>query len=207
MALTEALVALAVAAMTMLLLSSAGWGLRMANERRAEAAAPAAAEWLATRRVMRDWAAGLTMARDGEAGQRIVGSETELRLVLGAQAAGLSSGAVVEMRIEDDDGVRRLTVTRHPGQGDARTVGDGERVTELMRTDAPLRFAYLVADEGVGRRPVWRGETHPKDLPRAIAVLEGDAPRVVAPVLTERSLACVAAVGVGGMEEPRCQLR
>ena len=206
-ALAEALVALAVAAMTMLLLSSAGWGLRHAMDRQAAAAQPAAAEWLATRRVLRDFASGLTMSRDGEAAQRVLGSEKALRMGLAGAPAGHPAGAVVELRIREAEGVRTLTVTRQPGRSDPRVAGADLREAELMRTEAPLRFAYLVAGSGLAAGATWRTETHPADLPVAIAVMAGEATLAVAPVPSEVSVACVAAVGIGGLEEPRCRLR
>ena len=56
--LAEALVALAIAAMTVALLTSATWGLQLTAERRAAAAETAAGDWVAARRAVVDWAVG-----------------------------------------------------------------------------------------------------------------------------------------------------
>ncbi len=206
-ALAEALVALAIASMTLLLLTTAGWGLRHADERRTAAEATDAADWLAARRILHGWAGGLTAARDESAGMRILGTASTARMILSSVAAGLPQEAVAELRIEEADGHFSLVALRYPSDRDVRTASGGARETRLIETDMPMRLTYLLPSREGGRAPIWRYESHPETMPLAIALEVGNARRIVAPVFPDRSAACVAAVGIGGLEEPRCALR
>ncbi|MEM7491106.1 MAG: hypothetical protein AAF390_18485 [Pseudomonadota bacterium] len=206
-ALAEALVALAIAAMTLLLLTSASWGLRHANDRRDAAQATDAADWLAARRVIHGWSAGLTAPRSDRAGSRVLGTASTARLVLSSVDAGLPTEAVAELRVIETDDRFVLIAARYAGDRDVRTASGDARGTELLSTVEPLRLAYLYPGGDGRARPTWRYETDAADLPLAIALEVGGERRIVAPVLPERSAACVAAVGDGGMEEPRCELR
>lgn len=207
MALIEALVALAIAAMTLLLLTSATWGLRHAEDRRVAAQATDATDWLAARRIVQRWGQGLTSARSERANLRLIGSATTVRLVLSAHTAEARSEAVGELRIVQDSGRYDLLAARHLSDRDARTATGETPLTPLLSSDAVLRFSYLYARNGRAGPQTWRYETDPEDLPLAIAVEEDGTRRIIAPVLSERSAACVAAVGAAGLEEPRCVLR
>lgn len=206
-ALAEALVALAIAAMTLLLLTSAGWGLKHVSDSRAAAEATDAADWLAARRVLQGWASGLTAARSERAGTRIIGTSTTARMVLSSVAAGLPVEAVAELRIVQEAERYVLVAARYPNDRDVRTATGGARETRLLTSDGPMRFSYLFRGGSGQGRSAWRYETHPQDLPRAIAIEVENTRQVVAPIFPDRSAACVAAVGVGGLEEQRCALR
>lgn len=198
-ALAEALVALAVAAMTLSLLTAATWGLRQASERRAALEISGAADWLTARRALGAWAAGLNAETAQGAEGRILGTATQLRLVVDD-----APPHTAELRVEDrGEGRFALIALRHMGQRDARlAVGDALQ-TVLVETDEPIRLQYLTRGEG---GLDWRYETG-VDLPNAVAVEVGDARRLTAAIHPTRGAACLAAFGLQGLEEPRCALR
>jgi type II secretory pathway pseudopilin PulG len=207
----EALVALAIAALTLALLTSASWGLRIASDARAAAAQTGAADWLAARRALQGWASGLTALGAEGAEARFVGTGSTARMIVEPAVSGLALPYAAELRVEartDAAGVDSfvLIVARHLDVRDARVSTDTPQETELVRSDRPIRLLYLLPREGV-EGMVWRYETGNSGLPAAIAVEVGDQRVITARVFANRSAACLAAFGVSGLEEPQCELR
>lgn len=205
--LAEALVALAIAALTLALLTSATWGLRIAADARAAAAQTGAADWLAARRALQGWASGLTALGAETAEARLVGTDSTARMVVEPAVSGLALPYVAELRVETrGEGSFVLIAARHLDQRDARVSTDTPQETELVRSDSPIRLLYLLPREGV-EGMVWRYETTGSGLPAAIAVEVGDRRVLTARVFANRSAACVTALGVAGLEDIECQLR
>lgn len=203
----EALVALAIAALTLALLTSASWGLRIASDARAAAAETGAADWLAARRALQGWASGLTALGAEAAEARFVGTDSTARMVVEPAVSGLALPYAAELRVEArGEGSFVLIAARHLDVRDARVSTDTPQETELVRSDRPIRLLYLLPREGV-EGLVWRYETGSTGLPAAIAVEVGDRRVLTARVFANRSAACVAAFGVSGLEEEQCELR
>lgn len=201
----EALVALAVAALTLSLLTSASWGLKLAADRRAALEQTAAADWLLARRTLLGWVADLNGAGAGEAHTDFIGTATTLRMIVRHGAAQPFVGELQVLR--EDDGAFALIAARHDGLMDARTVSDTPRQTPLLATREPIRFLYLLPDQN-GNARVWRYETGGGEaLPAAIAIEVGDQRQVTVPVFGTRSRSCLAALGPGGLEADECALR
>lgn len=207
----EALVALAIAALTLALLTSASWGLRIAADARAAAAETGAADWLAARRALQGWASGLTALTAEGSESHIVGTGSTARMVVEPAVSGLALPYVAELRVETRQTVAGetsfvLIAGRHLDARDARISTDAPQETELVRSDRPIRLLYLLPREGVADM-VWRYETNSAALPAAIAVEVGDRRILTARVFATRSAACLATFGVSGLEEAQCELR
>ncbi len=205
-AMAEALVSLAVAALTLALLTGAGWGLRLVSESRAAAAQTGAADWLAARRALQGWAAGLTSPGLGQADGAFAGTATTARMVVDSAASGRPAAFVAELRVEQREEGFVLIAARHLGQRDARVASEAPQETEIVRTDRPIRLLYLLPREGVAGL-TWRYETGGGALPAAIAVEVGDTRAITARVFANRSAVCVSGLGPGGLEDPQCILR
>jgi hypothetical protein len=203
----EALVALAIAALTLALLTSATWGLRIASEARAARVETGAADWLAARRALQGWAAALTAPGREASDARFLGTQSTARLVVEPAVSGLARPYVAELRVEVQGENRYVLIAkRHLGNRDVRIGSDDPQVTELVRSDQPIRLLYLLPREGVGEL-VWRSETSDAGLPAAIAVEVGGVRYLTARVFANRSAACLATFGISGLEEPQCELR
>jgi hypothetical protein len=207
----EALVALAIAALTLALLTSASWGLRIAADARATASETGAADWLAARRALQAWASGLTALGAEGSESRIVGTGSMARMVVEPAVSGLALPYVAELRVEVRESLAGetsyvLIAARHLDARDARISKDAPQETELVRSDRPIRLLYLLPREGI-QEMVWRYETGNTALPAAIAVEVGDRRVLTARVFADRSVACLASFGVTGLEEPQCVLR
>ncbi|KIT15862.1 hypothetical protein [Jannaschia aquimarina] len=200
-ALAEALVALAVAAMTLALLTGATWGLRQAAERRDLAQQTGPADWLATRRAVSAWAAGLSTSGAQGAQGRLIGTATTARMVVEG-----GSRYVAELRVERRGAdAFALVAARYPGRRDVRVVPEAGQVSELVRSSRPIRLLYL-HDRPGNPDPVWVYETG-DDLPAAIAVEVGDTRRLTAAIHPTVSGECLAAGGLAALEDTTCGLR
>lgn len=212
-AMAEALVALAIAALTLSLLTSASWGLRMVSERRAALEATSAVDWLAARRAVQTWAIGISATGHARAGVSLTGTATNARMIVsprGASTTGIYGGELRVARLASDAGVGEayvLYASRHDGLRDARVASDTPRTTEVLRSRAPIRLLYLLPDPGRAAM-VWRYETGDGEaLPAALAVEAGDRRMITVPILPTRSASCLSELGPGGLEEPECALR
>lgn len=202
----DALVALAIAALTLVLLTSASWGLKLASDRRAALETTASTDWLLARRTLLAWAGDLSNDGPRETGASLIGTATTLRMIVRDRAANVPY--VGEFRV---DGTREtgftLSAARHDGLRDARTAADVPRRSMLLTANAPIRFVYLFP-EGNGRGNVWRYETGDGEtLPRAIAIEVGDQRQVTVPVFATISQTCLAALGPGALEGDQCDVR
>lgn len=204
-AMIDALVALAIAALTLTLLTSASWGLKLASDRRASLEQTAPADWLLARRTLLKWAGDVTSRGTTATGAAMIGTATTLRMIVRDRAASVAY--VGEFRV---DGTREtgftLSAARHDGLRDARTAADRPRRSPLLTSSDPIRFVYLFQQPNGGA--VWRYETGDGViLPRAIAIEAGDTRYVTVPVFATISQACLAALGPGAFEGAQCAVR
>ena len=201
----DALVALAIAALTLTLLMTASWGLKLASDRRAALQTTASADWLLARRTLRDWAADVSNDGPRANGAAMLGTATTLRMIVRDPAA--STPYVGEFRVEGTRDVGyTLTAARHDGLRDARIASDNPRRSTLLTSNEPIRFVYLFPERG--STGVWRYETRDGDvLPTAIAVEQGDRRQVTVPVFATISQTCFAALGPGALESDQCAVR
>ncbi len=207
----EALVALAIAAMTLALLTGASWGLRLASERRAAAVETSAADWLAARRALVGWASGVTAASVEATDARFIGTSTTARMVVEPVGSGRTPAFVGELRVEAiSDSTYALIAARHFGQIDARVASDDPQETEVVRANEPIRILYMLPRDDASVSDTWRYETGSggdDGLPAAIAIEVGDTRMLTARIFATVSTSCLAALGPGGLEDDRCDLR
>ena len=205
-AMIDALVALAVAALTLTLLTSASWGLKIASDRRAAMETTAAADWLLVRRTLSNWVGDVTNSGPRASGANMIGTATTLRMIV--RDAASSEGYVGEFRVEGTSDIGyTLYAARHDGLRDARLAADKPRRSELLTSDEPIRFVYLFPQSD-GTGSVWRYETGDGDiLPTAIAVEAGSARQMTVPVYATVSQTCLSALGPGGLEDGQCAVR
>ena len=204
-ALMEALVAL-----TITVLTSTSWGLATAADRRAQAAQTGPTDWLAARRALLQWTAGVTVADPRNAAGALTGTATTARFYAEPSGSGQQLPFVGELQVVAlGEGQFALRAARYPGLRDARMSADGGQSTEILRSTEPIRILYFY---DTGRGPLggtWRYETGDgfAGLPRAVAIEVGDTRRLTAPIFANRSAACVARLGRGGLEDEACALR
>lgn len=207
--LTEALVALAIAAMTVALLTSATWGLRMASDKRQTAELTSAVDWLAARRALHDWSSGVTATGKQDAARYFFGTATSARMYIEPTSAGQLTPFVGELRVEALDENRfALIAARHMALRDARVTDNTPQETQILQANAPIRLLYLLArQDGIGM--TWRYETGSGDegLPVAVAVEVGDERMVTTPIFATRSASCLSRLGTGGLDNEECALR
>jgi len=205
-AMIDALVALAIAALTLVLLTSASWGLKLASDRRAALETTASADWLLARRTLLGWAGDLSNDGPLANGAAMIGTATTLRMIVRDRAA--ATPYVGEFRVE---GTREtgytLSAARHDGLRDARVAADAPRRSTLLTSAVPIRFVYLFPERN-GAGSVWRYETGDGDvLPRAIAIEAGDQRQVTVPIFPTISQTCLSALGPGALEGNQCAVR
>ena len=208
--LAEALVALAIAAMTVALLTSATWGLRVASERQDAAEVTAAVDWLSARRALADWASGVTATGKEGTERFFVGTATTARMFVEPSGSGQVVPFVGELRVEARGENRYvLMAARHIGLRDARITVEVPQETEVLRTNAPIRLLYLLPRQEGGVGMTWRYETGSGDegLPAAVAVEVGDIRMLTARIFANRSASCLSRLGPGGLENELCELR
>ena len=155
--LAEALVALAIAAMTVALLTSATWGLRVASERQDAAEVTAAVDWLSARRALADWSSGVTATGKEGTERFLVGTATTARMFVEPSGSGQVVPFVGELRVEARGENRYvLMAARHIGLRDARITVEVPQETEVLRTNAPIRLLYLLPRQEGGVGMTWR---------------------------------------------------
>ncbi|MEM9425107.1 MAG: hypothetical protein AAGA06_00240 [Pseudomonadota bacterium] len=202
----DALVALAIAALTLTLLTSASWGLKLASDRRAAMDITAPTDWLLARRTLMGWASDVSNNGPRATGAAMIGTATTLRMIV--RDRGASQPYVGEFRVQGtSDTGYTLTAARHDGLRDARVAADNPRRATLLTSDHPIRFVYLFPQSD-GTGSVWRYETGDGQvLPAAIAIEAGDRRQVTVPVFTTISQTCLAALGPGALERDQCAVR
>lgn len=202
----DALVALAIAALTLTLLTSASWGLKMASERRAALDITAPTDWLLARRTLMSWASDVSNKGPRATGAAMIGTATTLRMIVRDRGATLPYVGEFRVQGTGDTGYT-LTAARHDGLRDARIAADNPRRTTLLTSDEPIRFVYLFPQSD-GTGSIWRYETGDgQALPTAIAIEAGNRRQVTVPIYTTISQTCLSALGPGALERDRCAVR
>lgn len=204
-ALAEALVALSVAAMTMVLLTGATWGLSHATRTPPPKAQAPAFDTLIARRLVHAWIGAINV-RDGQRlDAALWGQANEIRVHVSSEDLGRFVGT---LRIERDaDGRSRLWAFRDEGMGDVRRVAGNGRRSLVLESTAPLRFSYMLARTRSGDTwsYLWEDDM---PLPLAIALEIGSERIVIAPLPASRSPDCVVKLGLTeGAEGSECRLR
>ncbi|MEM7718280.1 MAG: hypothetical protein AAF222_03695 [Pseudomonadota bacterium] len=205
-AMVDALVGLAIAALTLVLLTSASWGLKMASDRQRAFEVTSAGDWLLARRTLLTWASDVTSDGRGRSGGAMIGTATTMRMIV--RDRGAAQGYVGEFRVAGTrDTGYTLTAARHDGLNDARVAVDEPRVSTILTSPVPIRFVYLFPQRGGGGN-VWRYETGDGDvLPLAIGVEAGDRRQVTARLFPTISQTCFSVLGPGALESNQCAVR
>lgn len=205
-AMVDALVALAVASLTLVLLTSASWGLKLASDRRAAMAETAPVDWLLARRTLAGWVTDASNDGPRATGASFIGTATTMRLIV--RDARAASSFVGEFRVSaNGDDTFTLSAARHDGSRDARVASDTARVSNILTSTEPIRFLYLFPQPN-GAGSVWRYETGDGEtLPLAVAIEAGDDRRVTVPVFATVSETCFSALGPSAMEGNECAVR
>ncbi len=205
--LAEALVSLTVAALTLALLTSATWGLRQ-TAMQPSALQQEATDWLTARRVLQAWAGSATADGIERLDQRFAGSPNRMRLVLDDGTSRDNRPVMVSLDITQDNGLYRLTATRHVDVRDVRMGEDRARESTIIISDQPLSFAYYVSARGSQTGRAWTYEPRAEQgLPAAIGVERGADRMIVVQMPATRSAACVSRFGITGLREQDCELR
>ncbi|MEL6933750.1 MAG: hypothetical protein AAFO17_11765 [Pseudomonadota bacterium] len=205
-AMIDALVALAVATLTLSVLTSATWGLKLASDRRASLEDTGSADWLQARRTLTTWASDVSNEGAEAGGASLIGTATTLRMIVRDRLA--QRPYVGEFRIEraQENGYA-LIAARHDGLRDARVTADAPRASTLLRAPDPVRFVYLFETNN-GTQNVWRYETGDgSSLPIAIAIEQGNTRQVTVRLHPTLSQTCFAALGPGALESKQCAVR
>ncbi len=202
----EALVSLAIAALTLVLLTSATWGLKQLNETRA-AEGPVAADWLTARRALQAWAAAVSTDGDDMVEGRFQGDAASVRLYVPPTSSGPSRPYVSELRVTNVDGLYTLSAHRDRTVTDTRQRGNAVQSTEILSTREPIRLMYLLRSRtGPGRS--WFFATTPEDgLPYAIALEVNGDQLITAPIMTTVSATCAARNGLNALGDQICKVR
>lgn len=205
-AMVDALVALAVASLTMVLLTSATWGLRIASERRAALTETAPVDWLLARRTLSAWVADASNDGPRASGASFIGTATTMRLIV--RDARAAQSFVGEFRVTaNGDDTFTLSAARHDGLQDARTSADAPRTSDILTSGEQIRFLYLFQQPN-GAGTVWRYETGDGEtLPVAVAIEAGDTRQVTVPVFATVSETCLSALGPGAIDGDQCAVR
>lgn len=199
----EALVSLAIASLTIFLLTSASWGIKQANELRQRNAAQSMTRWLNARHILQNWASSISAESLGNSRRKIIGSSDKLRLFVTHHKRG---SYIIELSIQPDEDQFVLIANRYDytkSEGENR---QNAKSSQLLHADQILRFQYLLADD-LGNW-TWRYETDPQDgLPRAIA-LEQDGQRMItAPIPATIDFECLSSAGPEALETGLCRVR
>lgn len=205
-AMIDALVALAIAALTLTLLTSATWGLKLASDWRVSSESASATDWLLARRTLSAWASDLSNDGPRARGDAMIGTATTLRLQVRDRAAVEPYVGELQVTGSGDIGYV-LTAARHDGLRDARVAVDQPRRSVLLMSSEPMRFVYLFRQENTAGT-VWRYETGDGEvLPLAVGIEVSGARQVTVPVLNTISQTCLSALGAGALEGEQCAVR
>ncbi len=205
--LTEALVALTVAALTLALLTSASFGLRQ-TAMHPSALQQDATDWLTARRVLQAWAGSATTDGVGRELNRFSGTPDQMRLVIDDGTSRSNRPVMIGLNITEEDGVFTLTAARFFDVRDVRLGDEQAQASTVLVTDQPLSLVYLVTESPSSNQRVWSYEPQPEQgLPAAVAIEQGAERVLVARMPATRSASCVARLGILGLEEQDCELR
>ncbi len=203
--LIEATVALAIAAMTLLLLGAAGFGLRLAAERGPQAHATAA-DLLAARRAIRRWASEVSTEGAADAPAATFAGAPERAAMLLAPSAG--SGQTDRLaHLEIRRGATGDTLLAHRLRGGRSLLADlaGAERSVLLETGRRLSFAYLYGGRG---EDAWVAGTEAfARMPQAMALAIDGERAILARLPQELDPLCLARLGATAFEGRRCALR
>lgn len=199
-ALTEALVSLAVAALTLSLLTAATWGLRQAT-RDPPAEGADIVDTLRARRILQAWMSG---AAGGPSGQPLAfaGQADRVRVVF-AEADG--PRRLGELRVTGDGQTQTLVARRVRGIGDVRYDMEDGPESVLLRAEETIRFAFLV-DRGGERAWVYDVDAE-SGLPLAVAIEVGRERIATSALPATLDPACISRLGIGEAEGRTCASR
>ena len=203
----EALVSLAVAALTLALLTSATWGLQQ-TAMQPDRLQQAASDWLTTRRVLQAWGGSATT--DGAEGltQRFAGTPVQMRLVIDDGTSRTNRPVMMRLDITQADGLYTLAAARYFDVRDVRLGTDQARASTLIVSDQPLRILYQVVTRGNAGQRIWTDEPQAdQGLPTAIAIERGAERMIVARIPATLSAVCMSRNGVAGLRNDTCDLR
>ncbi|MEL6170139.1 MAG: hypothetical protein AAFR35_15740 [Pseudomonadota bacterium] len=202
----EALVSLSVAALTLVLLTSATWGIRHATALTQDAPAEAR-DWLAARRALQAWSAAVvTQGRSRTLGT-FAGDGGSVRFAVPPSLAGPRQPYVSELRVDFQDGTYFLRAIRDHAISDTRLTSANRQVSEILSTTQPIRLKYLTPDP---TRPGfrWTYSVNVDDaLPRAVGVEVDGAHVLTAQLLSTVSPTCFASMGPAGLQNQECETR
>ncbi|MEM9268064.1 MAG: prepilin-type N-terminal cleavage/methylation domain-containing protein [Pseudomonadota bacterium] len=203
--LIEAIVALAVTALTLSLLTGATWGLRLAFVAQDELR-DGPVETLILRRALQRWTTAIST--DTVAGEALIlGRSDQLRMVIVPSVQSGRRAYLAALTISESRGRVRLDAARQMGEISPAAVIDSPDSTRLMESAVPLSLSYLVREEF---RPqnIWVDDLLPEHgLPIAIAVERNGVRIVTAPLHLDRSAGCVMALGARGLLLEACGVR
>lgn len=205
-AMVDALVSLAVASLTLVLLASASWGLKLASDRRSALEVTAPVDWLLARRTLAAWVADASNDGPRASGATFIGTASTMRVIVRDPRAAQSF--VGEFRVQPNgDDTFTLTASRHDTVQDARVTADAPRIAPILTSSEPIRFIYLFQQPN-GAGTVWRYETGDGEtLPLAVAIEVGQDRKVTVPVFATVSETCMSALGASAMEGDQCAVR
>ncbi|MEO1563235.1 MAG: hypothetical protein AAFR98_07340 [Pseudomonadota bacterium] len=204
--LVEALVSIGVASMTILMLTGGIWGLRLIADNSA-GLNDSAADWMAARRALHAWTAGLSSRGNSDADGRFEGTSNRAQMVIEPYATSSPQLFVGDLQIKVEDGIYTLEARRHFSVRDTRIDGENPQVSTILISDEPIRLVYLLpARTGAGS--IWRYETQASDgIPIAIGIERGSERIITARSLNSVSASCVGALGPAGVSDNRCEIR
>ncbi len=205
--LTEALVALTVAALTLALMTSATWGLRH-TAMQFDDVQEDAADWLTARRVLQAWAgSGTTQGYDGVVG-RFAGTPVQMRLIIDDGTIRSDRPVMISLDITRDGELNTLSASRHFDIRDVRQADENAQESTVIVTAAPLSLIYYFAPPGPVGQGTWTYEPLPEQgLPSAVAVEAGSERMIVAQMPATHSASCVSQAGIAGLENEDCVVR
>ncbi|MEL6217342.1 MAG: type II secretion system protein [Pseudomonadota bacterium] len=203
--LIEVTVALAVMAMTIMLLSGAAFSLRLVSERSVRA--DAALELLTVRRLLRAWTSA-TMLRGPSGEASFVGDGSDVRMLLARDDLTGTPRQLARLSVERRDGISVLLASRAQGGKSVwQSIGSDTPLTsEIYRTKEPMRFSYLASVE-VGQTLAWVAAKPAGAPPRGLALTIGEERRIVAFFEQEIDAGCLALVGLGTLQRRQCEVQ
>ncbi len=202
--LIEAVVALAVTALTLSLLTSATWGLRLAFGQDSQAVVRPS-DLLTARRALQGWASQASTVMIEDKAQ-FYGTADGLRMRLDGALSGAAGPQLVGLKVVKQRATYQLVAQRQAGvQSPLQQISD-LRDSLLLESPETVQMRYLVNQpSGPGR--VWVAEAGlDAGLPYAIAVEIGGIRRIIAELRATKSYPCVVVTGLGGLASRTCEI-
>ncbi len=204
--LIEATVALTIAAMTLLLLAGAGFGLRLAAERTARTQ-DIAVDLLAARRAIRRWASEVSTDGTADAPElSFAGLPDRVAMLLAPDPGSAQGDRLALLEVVRGETGDVLLARRQRGSRSLLTGIERADSSALLATGRRLSFAYLFT--GGRNEDAWLATTTElARLPRAVALLIDGDRAILARLPQELDPLCIGRVGAVAFEGSRCALR